>query len=590
MSLSPNDLFERAKSALMAGDTARAAEQARRVLQAAPGAWPAHYLLAVAERRNGRLQIAREAFEAALAGAPDNADIHNNYADLLSESGEAEAALAHYRRAVSLRPGHVDAWLNLSLAEQAAGAPGRAREAVEAAVRAGPDEARAWTMLGWSRQADGDGEAADEALRRAVALAPNSGRVVRALAELEVDRGGDALALFDRAASLDPQDAETALARAVAAHAAGDPAALTAIETLASATPGWIVPHQALAKLAIAGGRPDEAGDSFERALAARPRDGALWGAYLQTLSKLGDHAAVLATVERARRQIGWQASLDLAAAIAFDESGEHERAGAILERLDKDGEDQSVGEAVVRWLLRTGRIEAAERRAALGVAQPAGRGLWAYLATAWRILGDPRSTWLEAPSFVQALDLDEGADLAAEAAPVLRRLHTDSAAPLGQTLRGGSQTEGRLFLRREPPIQRLVGALKRAVEAYVADLPPLDEGHPLLSGPRAPLRFSGSWSVRLAGGGLHVNHVHPDGWLSSAFYLALPPSPPEGSTEGWLTLGEPPVELGLALEPFALIEPRPGRLALFPSYTWHGTRRFPAGERLTVAFDIIAG
>jgi hypothetical protein len=34
-------------------------------------------------------------------------------------------------------------------------------------------------------------------------------------------------------------------------------------------------------------------------------------------------------------------------------------------------------------------------------------------------------------------------------------------------------------------------------------------------------------------------------------------------------------------------IEPKPGRLVLFPSYFWHGTRPFAAGERLSVAFDV---
>ena len=37
------------------------------------------------------------------------------------------------------------------------------------------------------------------------------------------------------------------------------------------------------------------------------------------------------------------------------------------------------------------------------------------------------------------------------------------------------------------------------------------------------PVRFSGSWSVRLPGAGHHANHIHPAGWLSSAFYVALP-------------------------------------------------------------------
>jgi len=30
-----------------------------------------------------------------------------------------------------------------------------------------------------------------------------------------------------------------------------------------------------------------------------------------------------------------------------------------------------------------------------------------------------------------------------------------------------------------------------------------------------------------------------------------------------------------------------PGRLVLFPSYLYHGTRPFSAGERLSVAFDV---
>jgi hypothetical protein len=40
-------------------------------------------------------------------------------------------------------------------------------------------------------------------------------------------------------------------------------------------------------------------------------------------------------------------------------------------------------------------------------------------------------------------------------------------------------------------------------------------------------------------------------------------------------------------LPPFRTIEPKPGRLALFPSYMWHGTRPFAEGERMTVAFDV---
>jgi hypothetical protein len=36
------------------------------------------------------------------------------------------------------------------------------------------------------------------------------------------------------------------------------------------------------------------------------------------------------------------------------------------------------------------------------------------------------------------------------------------------------------------------------------------------------------------------------------------------------------------------MIRPHVGRLALFPSTLFHGTRPFSAGERMTVAFDVV--
>ncbi len=101
-------------------------------------------------------------------------------------------------------------------------------------------------------------------------------------------------------------------------------------------------------------------------------------------------------------------------------------------------------------------------------------------------------------------------------------------------------------------------------------------------------MRFAGSWSVRLSGQGHHANHVHPQGWLSSALYVALPAEAERGAGQaGWLTLGEPQAALGVELPPARTIEPRPGRLVLFPSIMWHGTLPFAAGERLTTAFDV---
>ncbi len=47
------------------------------------------------------------------------------------------------------------------------------------------------------------------------------------------------------------------------------------------------------------------------------------------------------------------------------------------------------------------------------------------------------------------------------------------------------------------------------------------------------------------------------------------------------------PHKLNLDLKPYTEIQPKPGRLVLFPSMMWHSTVTFEDGERLVVAFDV---
>ena len=150
--------------------------------------------------------------------------------------------------------------------------------------------------------------------------------------------------------------------------------------------------------------------------------------------------------------------------------------------------------------------------------------------------------------------------------------------------MRGGTQTDRSLLLRHEPELRAVRSKLMTGVQRFIASLPPADPAHPLLGRPRGDLRIAGSWSVRLGPGGFNVAHTHPLGWISSAFYVALP----DGGVGGALRLGAPPPELGLDLSPYAEIEPEPGRLLLFPSTMWHETTPIEGGERLNIAFDIV--
>jgi hypothetical protein len=174
--------------------------------------------------------------------------------------------------------------------------------------------------------------------------------------------------------------------------------------------------------------------------------------------------------------------------------------------------------------------------------------------------------------------------------AAALRTLHRTRSQPIGQSVRGGTQTAGQLFLRPEPEIALLTDALAAAIRDFVGHLPAADPNHPLLKHRNMGMAFGPSWSVRLTGGGYHAAHFHPNGVLSSACYISLPGAVSDADEKsGWLEIGRPPPELGLDLPPLATFEPKPGRLVLFPSFLFHGTRRFEGGERLTVAFDLVS-
>ena len=199
------------------------------------------------------------------------------------------------------------------------------------------------------------------------------------------------------------------------------------------------------------------------------------------------------------------------------------------------------------------------------------------YLASAWRLRDPERWRWLEGdPRLVSVVDLELPAGLAERA----RALHVAVAEPLHQSVRGGTQTEGHLLARIEPEFRALRDLLAEAVARHIAQLPPFDPTHPTLGKRRdAPVRFAASWSVRLIDGGCHANHFHPEGWFSSALYLAVPP--PGEAQAGWLVLGEPQAELGLDLAPIRTIEPGLLSGAFLDDVARHPP--FAAGERPTI-------
>jgi hypothetical protein len=215
----------------------------------------------------------------------------------------------------------------------------------------------------------------------------------------------------------------------------------------------------------------------------------------------------------------------------------------------------------------------------------------------ALRANDDPRAEHLaDYERHIQIFDLDvpQGYSTMAEFNAALNvhldTMHTDRREPVDQSLRHGTQTAPSLLRGRNVLIAALRQRIEEAVGAFIARMPHKDTDHPLASRRGTGFAFAGSWSSRLGDRGFHANHVHPQGWISSCYYVAVPDAVLDPSAkQGWIKFGEPSFKIAIRDMVRRTVQPVPGRLILFPSYMWHGTIPFhAAAARTTIAFDAI--
>jgi len=585
-----NSLFASAEAALAAGRLDEARKALNSVLGEVSGHPAVFHLRAMVEKRGGDFSAADQAFRTALALLPGDPQINNNYANLLDELGDSDAALLHYDRALSTDPAFADARFNRALLLQRLDRTEEALRELDTLLAANPQSARSHSARGAALRRQGRIREAAAAYDAVLALSPTHLRALAGRARVALEGGeAGASAHFRRALAALPSDPELLLGLAEALEAEGDPQALPFLEGAVAAHPQWVEGQERLAEMRSENGDEGHFARGYPAALAIRPGDRALHYSHWRALAMASCHAEALDAMAAARPNLAEDHDMQLMEAVFLSEAGDPARGADLLSRL---GDEPEIALAHARALLRLGEAgRAVYRLEQVIAAQPGNIAAWAHLGLAWRLTGDPRHEWLCGQAGLHGpIDLALGNDGLARLAEVLRALHRTRSHPIGQSLRNGTQTRGNLLWRSDPEIVALKDALTDAIGAYVARLPPPDSSHPLLRHRNDRFEIGGSWSVRLAASGFHIHHIHPQGILSSACYIALPESlGDETDRAGWLELGASPVELGLGLEPIASIEPRPGRLALFPSYLYHGTRPFSAGERLTVAFDVVA-
>jgi tetratricopeptide (TPR) repeat protein len=583
-----NSLFSRAEHAFRDGKL----DEARQLLdQIEPVAGPhpaVLHLTALVEKGRGNIAASQVAFEEALRHAPQDPQIANNYGNLLLGIGEVEAAIEVFDRTLAIAPGFAEARFNRALALEQVGRLDDALGDLDRAASLAPATARLFVARGNVLRSLGRLAEAAMAYDQALQLEPKRTTALHGRARTAMDRGdAGASDLYADALAAAPDDLALHLGYAEALQAEGDPRALDVLAQLVAGHADWAEGQSALARMRWQAGESASFARGFTDALESQPADRELWNAYIAGLARAELWGDAAKAAEGAFANVG-DPQLLLLAAGHWSEAGDLARAQTLFDSLPAGLPGRKRAE--LRHRIRQGHYDEA-----LAVAEESLRenpwevSAWAMLGLLWRVVDDPRAEWLHGQSGLvgaRQIELDEPE--IARIAQKLRSLHRTRAHPLGESLRGGTQTRGRLFDREEPEIRTLYAAIAGAVERHWAALPPLDPTHPLLRHRERQPRFAGSWSVRLTGGGFHVAHIHDGGILSSACYLLVPETEEPG--EGWLEIGCPPAQLNLPIGPLTTVEPVPGRLVLFPSTLLHGTRPFAKGERLTAAFDIVAG
>lgn len=342
-------------------------------------------------------------------------------------------------------------------------------------------------------------------------------------------------------------------------------------------------------------GDADAALADIEREAQSRPDDAGLQMALVQAVEYAKDETAARSAAEAALARVPASPALMIATANLAAATGDPSRAVELAQNALRHAPgERSALIALAYGMLAAGDGQGASQTAmALLRAAPHDQHGLAVLATAWRLTGDSRYRQLyDYDSLVRrwSLQTPQGwADLPgylSDLGQALRRRHPYQTHPFGQSVRQGSQLPD-LLSSDEPAIQAFPQALAPVIDTHLDAVGPGND--PFRARNTGRWRIAGIWSVWLRPGGWHADHVHPQGWLSSACYIELPSAVGAGGQEGWIKFGEPGLPTSPKLEAERAVRPEPGTVVLFPSYMWHGTIPFTGEEpRLTIAFDIV--
>lgn len=269
-----------------AGQTGVAIEAYERALALDPRNVESLYNLALLEFGAGRGTAALERLNLVVELEPTMVDAQRWRILILTELGDTEAAIVSADSALAVLPDAIEIVVARAAALRLAGKIEAALADLDAALLRAPEHGRAWTEKGYALHALGryaEGlDAFDHALEDEESLYALIGL---GLVELDQGMGQAALAAFDRALVLNPENFDASFYRAQTLEMLGDfDQALAAYEDVLVRRPDFAFAYNNIGKIRRDMGLIDDALSALRRAMAIEPDDPRIHSNLLLTL------------------------------------------------------------------------------------------------------------------------------------------------------------------------------------------------------------------------------------------------------------------------------------------------------------------
>ena len=547
----------------------------------------------------GRTADAEGALRRKLAEAPSNAEWRTLLARVLVATGRKPEAVTELGIAIEHAPKVREARLTLARLANELGQSDLAARHARVLTERDPRDSEAWSALGMAAFGLRRKREATRALRRAVEITPAYGAARYNLAAVLADQEHSEESLDHAAAALKhgakPRSVSLVQTRALIQLDRFEDAERQLL-VLLRADANDVEAHGLLLQLRQLRGdvEPLAAMRAAAQVPNAPPR---LRLAFADAARRSGAPAEAEEILRELMNQFGPEPTLLSSLATVLQENGRASEAlDAARASIVRLPDDAGVAENFVVAALCAGASpEALPIIEKFRIRNPLDQRWITYRLDIARLRNEEEfATWFDPARVVSIVDLPPPPGFATSEefhtalVPLLQARHRQQNHPLDQSLRNGTQTSRNLLVNPGAEISALLQSFGEAL-ADMQARSGRDATHPFHARNISPAEIVGCWSVRLRRSGFHVNHIHPEGWVSSAYYASVPGEVDDSTLRsGWLKFGEPRFAVpGLA--PFFEVQPRPGRLVLFPSYLWHGTNALRGdAPRISVAFDAV--